>query len=78
MGENDQSDRYKIERETLKEVSEIKTDIAVLKKAVETVENTLESLVTRPEFTPVKLLAYGMAGSLLAGIVAALLATVIK
>lgn len=67
-----------IEKETLKELGEIKTDIAVLKKAIDTVEKTLEDLVTRTEFTPVKLLAYGLAGSLLAGIVAALLATVIK
>ena len=77
MEKNDK-DLYKLEKEIYQEVGFLKSDIAVLKTTINAMEKLLEKLITRPEFTPVKLLAYGMAGSILAGVIAALLALVIK
>lgn len=72
------ADLYKLEKETFQEVSQLKSDLAVLKSTVATMEKLLEQLVTRPEFAPVKLLAYGMAGSLLAGVVGAILSGILR
>jgi hypothetical protein len=77
MEKNDK-DLDKLEKEIYQEVGFLKSDIAVLKTTINAMEKLLEKLITRPEFTPVKLLAYGMAGSILAGVIAALLALVIK
>jgi hypothetical protein len=46
-------------------------------RRLKVIDDGVAKLVTRPEFTPVKLLTYGLAGSLLAGIVAAILSLVI-
>jgi hypothetical protein len=69
--------------------SDIKVDIAILKKEVEaaremmkreldTVNSTLKTLVTRIEFTPIKIIVYGLVGSIMTGVLGAILANVIR
>ena len=42
------------------------------------VERTLESLVTKLEFAPIRLIVYGLVGLILSSVVAALVALVVK
>ena len=77
MAQEEPDGHYRLERETLREVSALQLDVAVLKREVGDLRAMLSVLITRPEFTPVKLLTYGLSGSVLAGVVAALLAQVI-
>lgn len=51
--------------------------LAIAETKIKQFEKTLQDLVTRPEFTPVKLIAYGIATAVLAAVIAALLAQVI-
>ena len=74
----DGDSRYMIERQTLLEVGEIKTDVAVLKSEVKGLAGSIERHVTKPEFAPVKLIAYGLATSVLAAVLAAVLSLVLR
>lgn len=60
------------------EVHEVKTDVGVLSERVSNLAADVEKLVTRHEFGPVKLLVYSLVGSILTGVIAAMLALVIK
>jgi uncharacterized coiled-coil DUF342 family protein len=55
-----------------------KDDISVLKSKMEALEKVVQTFVTRPEFDPVKMIAYGMAGSVLLTVLGAILAKVIQ
>ena len=67
-----------LERETLREVSQVKTDVAVLKTEIVAISEDVQKLITRHEFAPVKLIAYGLATSVLAAVLAAVLSLVIR
>jgi hypothetical protein len=56
---------------------EMLTDIATIKAEVHAMKTLVATLVTRVEFTPVKLIVYGLVGSILAGVVGALLSLVL-
>lgn len=51
--------------------------VETMTKKLEELEDEIRSLVTRVEFTPVKLIAYGMVGMILSTVVAQLLTLVI-
>lgn len=51
--------------------------VETMTKKLEELEDEIQSLVTRVEFTPVKLIAYGMVGMILSTVVAQLLTLVI-
>ncbi len=51
--------------------------VETMTKKLEELEGEIQSLVTRVEFTPVKLIAYGMVGMILSTVVAQLLTLVI-
>ena len=51
--------------------------VETMTKRLEELEDDIQSLVTRVEFTPVKLIAYGMVGMILSRVVAKLLTLVI-
>ncbi|EJG5414288.1 hypothetical protein NAD41_000889 [Salmonella enterica] len=48
-----------------------------LQEKVATLENVVRDLVTKAEFTPVKLVVYGLAGTVLSSVLMALIATVV-
>ncbi len=52
--------------------------VAVLQSQMASLLEREKTWVTRIEFTPVKLLVFGLAGTLLCGVVTALLALVIR
>jgi hemoglobin-like flavoprotein len=52
------------------------TSIAALAERIEHMQETIDKLVTRHEFDPVKMLVYGLVGSVLAGAVGALLSKI--
>lgn len=51
--------------------------VETMTKKLEELEDEIQSLVTRVEFTPVKLIAYGMVSMILCTVVAQLLTLVI-
>jgi NAD(P)H-hydrate repair Nnr-like enzyme with NAD(P)H-hydrate dehydratase domain len=74
-GERERAER---ERAQANDVHNMASDIAVLKSKLDHVEEEVTKLVTRLEFTPVKLLVYGGTGLLLSGIIGGLLTLLIK
>ena len=44
---------------------------------IENINDKLKTFITKDEFAPVKIIAYGLAGSILMGVVGALLSLVI-
>lgn len=52
--------------------------LARIETRMESVTETLESLVSRAEFLPVKLIAYGVAGGVLTAFLAAVIQVVVK
>lgn len=56
---------------------EVEPSNAVLAAQIEALKEKVDTLVTRVEFTPVKILVYGGAGTILSTVVGALLAKVI-
>lgn len=65
------------EEELHKTVQSTSTDIQVIKVKMDALEKLVLTFVTRPEFDPVKMIVYGMAGSILLTALGALLAKVI-
>jgi hypothetical protein len=62
--------------EHLEEVVKDSSKIATIETKLEVLEKLVESFVTRPEFDPVKMITYGMAGSILLTVLGAILAKV--
>jgi hypothetical protein len=60
-----------------KAVQETALEVHGIKIKLERLEKLVESFVTRPEFDPIKMLVYGMAGSILMTVLGAILARVI-
>lgn len=59
------------------ELSKIQTSIAVMETQIKKFEEGLIERVQRLEFTPVKLIAYGLAGGVLTTVLGAILKQVI-
>ena len=66
------------ERSTNDKVNGLATQLSLMKAEQDHIQEKLDSLVSRLEFTPVKLLVYGMTSITLASVVAALIALVIN
>ena len=66
------------ERSTHDQVNALATQLSLIKAEQDHIQEKLDSLVSRLEFTPVKLLVYGMTSITLASVVAALIALVIN
>lgn len=60
-----------------KDIQELSTNVALLQEQVKNLQATVKELVTRVEFTPVKLIAFGLAGTILSSVLMAILARVI-
>ena len=54
-----------------------RVDIALIKQKLVDIEKTLGTLVTKIEFTPVKILVYGLCGSVLTGVIGAIMTKVL-
>lgn len=65
------------ERSTHDQVNAVASKITLMESEQKHIQEKLDSLVSRLEFTPVKLLVYGMTSITLASVVAALIALVI-
>ena len=65
------------ERSTHDEVHAVSIRLGVMQAEQDHIKEKLDSLVSRLEFTPVKLLVYGMTSITLASVVAALIALVV-
>ena len=65
------------ERSTHDQVYIVSSQLSLMKAEQDHIKEKLDSLVSRLEFTPVKLLVYGMTSITLASVVAALIALVV-
>ncbi|EBJ6658314.1 hypothetical protein D0Q53_20575 [Salmonella enterica] len=59
------------------ELRKLSDNVIRLQEKVTALEATVKELVTRAEFTPVKLVVYGLAGTVLSSVLMALIATVV-
>lgn len=59
------------------DLSKLNENVIRLQEKVSNLEATVRDLVTRAEFTPVKLVVYGLAGTVLSSVLMALIATVV-
>lgn len=59
------------------ELRELDKNVIRLQEQVKSLQATVEELVTKAEFTPVKLIAYGLATAVMSSVIMALLAKVI-
>lgn len=59
------------------EIRELSNDIVRLQEQVLGLQNTVKNLVTLVEFAPVKMIAYGLAGTILSSVLVAILAKVL-
>lgn len=64
-------------REMDREVSNIGTSVTRLQVQVQNLERLVEDLVTKAEFAPVKLIAYGLATGAMSAVVMAIISKVI-
>lgn len=60
-----------------KVIFETAIDVHVIKVKLEALEKLVATFVTRPEFDPVKMIVYGMAGSVMLTVLGAIVARVI-
>ncbi|EDY2030055.1 hypothetical protein GTB64_004497 [Salmonella enterica] len=59
------------------DLTKLTENVIRLQEKVSTLEMTVRDLVTKAEFTPVKLVVYGLAGTVLSSVLMALIATVL-
>lgn len=57
--------------------TEIKIDIARMRIEIDALKKTIDTFVTQFEFTPIKLIVYGLASMIGAGVIGSILAKVI-
>lgn len=58
-------------------VRKLNENVIRLQEQVSTLQNTVKDLVTRAEFTPVKMIAYGLATAVMSSVIMAILAKVV-
>lgn len=63
-----------MENEELRKLGE---NVVRLQEQVATLQATVKDLVTRVEFTPVKIIAYGLAGTILSSVLMAIMSKVL-
>lgn len=59
------------------EMRKLGENVIRLQEQVATLQNAVKDLVTRAEFTPVKMIAYGLATAVMSSVIVALLAKVV-
>lgn len=59
------------------DIRELSNHVVRLQEQVATLQAAVKDLVTRVEFTPVKLIAYGLAGTILSSVLMAILSKVL-
>lgn len=59
------------------EVHQIKTQVEVISSQMKAMAASVEKLVTRHEFDPIRLLVYGLVGCVLTGLIASILSRVL-
>ena len=59
------------------DLNKLNENVIRLQEKVSTLELVVRDLVTKAEFTPVKLVVYGLAGTVLSSVLMALIATVV-
>lgn len=59
------------------DIRELSNHVVRLQEQVATLQASVKDLVTRVEFTPVKLIAYGLAGTILSSVLMAILSKVL-
>lgn len=59
------------------DVNDVNNNIVRLQEQVKTLENSVKDLVSKAEFAPVKMIAYGLATAVLSSVIMAVLAKVI-
>lgn len=59
------------------DIRELSNNVVRLQEQVATLQTSVKDLVTRVEFTPVKLIAYGLAGTILSSVLMAILSKVL-
>lgn len=66
-----------LDSDDIKKITELNLNVVRLQEKVSTLENLVKEKITREEFTPVKLIAYGLATAVLSSVMMAVLAKVI-
>ena len=66
------------ERSTHDQIAAIATKVILIESEQKYMLAKIDTLVSKLEFTPVKLLVYGMTGIILAGVIGALLTLIIR
>ncbi len=66
-----------LDPDDIRKITELNLNIVRLQEKVSTLENQVKALITRDEFAPVKLIAYGLATAVLSSVIMAVLAKVI-
>ena len=59
------------------DIRELSNNVVRLQEQVATLQTAVKDLVTRVEFTPVKLIAYGLAGTILSSVLMAIVSKVL-
>ncbi|ECB1886223.1 hypothetical protein IAJ44_004279 [Salmonella enterica] len=59
------------------DITKLTENVIRLQEKVSNLESVVRDLVTKAEFTPVKLVVYGLAGTVLSSVLMALIATVV-
>lgn len=73
----DSEDDYKDRRARDKEIHEIDKSVSLLSLQIQKMEADLKEFITRAEFMPVKMIAYGVATAILSSVMMAILTKVI-
>lgn len=60
-----------------REVNSLSRNVAVLESKMQSVRDALDDLVSKAEFMPVKLIAYGLAAGCMGAVITALISSVI-
>ncbi len=66
-----------LDAEDVRKITELNMNVVRLQEKVSTLEQLVKERITRDEFTPVKLIAYGLATAVLSSVIMAVLAKVI-
>lgn len=66
-----------LDPEDIRKISELNLNVVRLQEKVATLEGVMKERITRDEFTPVKMIAYGLATAVLSSVIMAVLAKVI-
>lgn len=66
------------ESKQAEDISDLRVNVGKIETKIESMEIMIMTLVTRTEFTPIKLIVYGLVGSIMAGVLGAILSQVIR